>query len=79
MDGFYKYINSRRKTRENLLLYGAGASVSEDMEKDGAGEKVELEVEQRGAESTSCHMRSFLPIQAQMQLRGKMNCPLQKA
>lgn len=33
MKGFFKYINNKRKTRENLLLCGAGARVSKDMEK----------------------------------------------
>ena len=33
--GFYKYINSKRKTRKNvgLLLNGAGDLVTKDMEK----------------------------------------------
>lgn len=32
-EGFCKYINSKRKTGENLLLYGTGARVSNIMEK----------------------------------------------
>lgn len=33
--GFYKYINSKRKSRENMgqLLNGAGELVARDMEK----------------------------------------------